>query len=80
MGTWRNLCQGVPRRGWRRPIESSIRIPSLVIAAAVGVIIVGVTQLPGTPVDTLPEFKPTVVEVQTEALGLSAEDETEARR
>ena len=80
MGTWRNLCQRVPRRKWRRPIESSIRFRGLVIAAPAGVIIVGVTQLPGAPVDALQEFKPTVVEVQTEALGLSAEDETEMCR
>ena len=34
----------------------------------------GITQLPGTPMDVLPEFTPPYVEVQTEALGLSAEE------
>ncbi|MFL5760432.1 MAG: efflux RND transporter permease subunit, partial [Thermomicrobiales bacterium] len=34
--------------------------------------VVGVVRLPDMPVDTLPEFTPTTVEVQTEALGLSA--------
>lgn len=55
-------------------IESSIRFRGLVIAAGVAVVIVGGLQLVNAPIDSLPEFKPTVVEVQTEALGLSAEE------
>ena len=35
---------------------------------------VGITQLRDAPVDVLPEFTPPYVEVQTEALGLSAEE------
>ena len=55
-------------------VGSSMRFRGLVVAIAAGAIVLGITQLPGTPVDTLPEFKRTVVEVQTEALGLSAEE------
>jgi Cu/Ag efflux pump CusA len=55
-------------------IESSIRFRGLVVAFAVGLIILGTIQLIDAPVDALPEFKPTIVEVQTEALGLSAEE------
>src|SRR5256885_1855670 len=36
--------------------------------------VIGVTQLRNQPVDVLPEFTPPYVEVQTEALGLSAEE------
>ena len=61
-------------------IGSSIKFQGLVAATAIGLLVFGITQLPDTPVDTLPEFKPTVVELQTEAVGLSAKDETELRR
>jgi hypothetical protein len=44
----------------------------LVLAAAVALIVVGVTQLPKAPVDVLPEFAPPYLEVRTEALSLSA--------
>jgi CzcA family heavy metal efflux pump len=40
----------------------------------VGLLVVGIIQLPRMPVDVLPEFTPPYVEVQTEALGLSAEE------
>jgi len=55
-------------------IAASIRFRGLAIAAAAALMILGITQLLGAPVDSLPEFKPTIVEVQTEALGLSAEE------
>ena len=35
--------------------------------------IIAITQLPNAPVNAPVEFKPTIVKVQTEALGLSAE-------
>jgi len=44
----------------------------LVVALAAGILSVGVLQLPDMAVDTLPEFTPAHVEIQTEALGLSA--------
>jgi Cu/Ag efflux pump CusA len=46
----------------------------LILAAAVGVLAVGIVQLRGTSLDVLPEFSPPYAEVQTEALGLSAEE------
>jgi len=44
----------------------------LVVALAAAVVVVGVSGLREMPVDVFPEFAPPVVEVQTEALGLSA--------
>lgn len=58
----------------RSIIRSSLRFRILVIAIAVGLMAVGITQLRGAPVDTLPEFTPPYVEVQTESLGLSAQE------
>ncbi len=55
-------------------VGSSLKFRRLVIAVAAGVLVLGITQIPKTSVDLLPEFKPTQVEVQTEALGLSAEE------
>src|SRR5437667_10375292 len=52
----------------------SLKFPLLVLALAVAMISVGITQLRTMPVDTLPEFAPPYVEVQTEALGLSASE------
>ncbi|MGH8902284.1 MAG: efflux RND transporter permease subunit [Egibacteraceae bacterium] len=46
----------------------------MVIAVAAGLMVFGITQLGNTPVDILPEFTRPTVEVQTEALGLSAEE------
>jgi CzcA family heavy metal efflux pump len=58
----------------RRIVESSLRFRLLVLGIAAGVIVLGIVQLRNTPVDALPEFTPPYVEVQTEALGLSAEE------
>src|SRR6266700_4155853 len=52
----------------------SLKFPLLMLALAVAMISVGITQLRNTPVDALPEFAPPYVEVQTEALGLSASE------
>jgi Cu/Ag efflux pump CusA len=52
----------------------SIRVRMLVLGIALAIVVLGVTQLPNAPVDVLPEFSPPYVEVQTEALGLSAEE------
>jgi Cu/Ag efflux pump CusA len=46
----------------------------IVVAAALALVVFGVTQLPNMPVDVLPEFAPPTVEVRTEALGLSADE------
>jgi Cu/Ag efflux pump CusA len=53
-------------------VVSGLRIRRLVLAAAVVLIVVGVVQLRDPAVDALPEFSRPTVEVQTEALGLSA--------
>lgn len=44
----------------------------LVLAVAAGILAFGFTSLPGMSVDAFPEFAPPQVEIQTEALGLSA--------
>ncbi|HEY9354728.1 MAG TPA: efflux RND transporter permease subunit [Arthrobacter sp.] len=44
----------------------------LVLALAAGLITFGVVNVPHMAVDTMPEFAPAQVEIQTEALGLSA--------
>jgi len=56
--------------GWI--LGSSLRFGRLVIALAIGLMVIGVAQLRSAPVDVYPEFKPPSVEIQTEALGLSA--------
>ena len=53
-------------------IGTSLRFKALVVAVAVAIMVVGFAQLPKMPVDALPEFSPPQVEIQTEALGLSA--------
>src|SRR5918999_293969 len=58
----------------RSIIGSSLRFRLLIIGVALGVMAVGIAQLRAAPVDALPEFTPPYVEVQTEALGLSADE------
>ena len=55
-------------------VGSSVRFRLLVIGGAVAVLLVGATQLRNARVDVLPEFTQPYVEVQTEALGLAAEE------
>ncbi len=55
-------------------VGSSLKFRRLVLAIAAGTMFFGFTQLDETPVDILPEFTPTTVEVQAEALGLSAKE------
>src|SRR5215212_8280088 len=58
----------------RSIIRSSLQLRYLVIVLAVALMVVGVGQLTRMPVDVLPEFSPPYVEIQTEALGLSAQE------
>jgi CzcA family heavy metal efflux pump len=58
----------------RSIIGSSLRFRLLVLGIAFGVMAIGISQLRSAPVDVLPEFTPPYVEVQTEALGLSANE------
>src|SRR5512145_268822 len=58
----------------RQIVESSLRLRVLLIAAAAVTMVVGVGELRRMPIDVLPEFAPPYVEIQTEALGLSANE------
>src|SRR5918992_763953 len=58
----------------RAIVGASLRFWLVILAIAVGVMAVGIVQLRSAPVDVLPEFTPPYVEVQTEALGLSAHE------
>jgi CzcA family heavy metal efflux pump len=56
----------------RAIIAGSLKYRILVLVVAIATLGLGIAQLRAMPVDALPEFTPTTVEVQTEALGLSA--------
>ena len=58
-------------------VQSSLKLRLVVVAFAAGLTIFGFTQIYDMPIDTLPEFSRFYAEIQTEALGLSA-DEVEA--
>ena len=58
----------------RSIIGVSLRFWLIIISVAVGVMAIGIAQLRAAPVNILPEFTPPYVEVQTEALGLSANE------
>lgn len=53
-------------------VAASLRWGRLVMAAALAALVVGAGALTSASVDTYPEFAPSAVQVQTEALGLSA--------
>jgi CzcA family heavy metal efflux pump len=55
-------------------IGSSLRFRLLVLGMAAALVVFGTMQLNEMPVDVFPEFAPPIVEVQTEAIGLSAEE------
>jgi CzcA family heavy metal efflux pump len=55
-------------------LELSLNFRLMVVALAAGLLLAGISQLRAMPVDVLPEFDPPYVEVQTEALGLSAKE------
>jgi CzcA family heavy metal efflux pump len=55
-------------------VGSSLKFKLLVLAVAAALMALGIDQLRSMPVETFPEFMPTRVEVQTESLGLSAEE------
>jgi CzcA family heavy metal efflux pump len=58
----------------RRIVRTSLRFRFLVIAAAAGMMGLGLTRLQNVPVDVFPEFAPPRVEVQTIAIGMSTEE------
>src|SRR3954449_6358563 len=53
-------------------VASSLRFSRMVLALALAVPVLALAGLRGAPVDVYPEFMPPTVEIQTEALGLSA--------
>jgi CzcA family heavy metal efflux pump len=53
-------------------VDGALRFRLLVVALGAAVLVAGVEQSTTMPVDALPEFAPPRIEVQTEALGLSA--------
>ncbi len=53
-------------------VGASLKFRLLVVALGAATLVIGVSQLRAMPVDVLPEFVPPTVEIQTEALGLSA--------
>jgi CzcA family heavy metal efflux pump len=55
-------------------IRSSLRFRYLVVAAAAGMMVLGITTLPHQQVDVFPEFAPPRVLIQTACLGLSTSD------
>ena len=57
-----------------RFLSGVMRFRLLILGAAIGVLAIGIVQLRSAPVDVLPEFSPPYAEIQTEALGLSAEE------
>lgn len=58
----------------RALVSTSVRFRMLAIGLAGALLLVGATQIQNARVDVLPQFTPPYVEVQTEALGLSAEE------
>ncbi len=56
----------------RSIVEWSLKVRITIVAAAAGLLIFGIARLGDTPTNLLPEFLPPTVEIQTEALGLSA--------
>lgn len=55
-------------------VGTSIELRVLVVVVAALIMVFGIAQLRQMPVDVLPEFSPPYVEIQTESLGLSAEE------
>src|SRR5512134_1058953 len=55
-------------------VKSSLKFQFLVITIAIALMAFGITQFRGMPVDVLPEYSLPYVEIQTEALGLSAKE------
>ncbi|HYO34338.1 MAG TPA: efflux RND transporter permease subunit [Nocardioidaceae bacterium] len=58
--------------GWI--VGAGVRARALVLILAVAAVVMGVVLLRATPIEPVPEFAPVTVEVQSEALGLSAQE------
>jgi Cu/Ag efflux pump CusA len=68
------MSEKEPRTLMRWIIRSSLKFRYLVVAAAAGVMLLGITALPHQQIDVFPEFAPPRVLVQTACLGLSTSD------
>ncbi|MDB5384372.1 MAG: putative silver efflux pump, partial [Planctomycetaceae bacterium] len=55
-------------------VTTSLHLRVMVLAASIVLIVFGVQTLQTTPLDVFPEFAPPLVEIQTEAPGLSTEE------
>ena len=55
-------------------VSTALRLRVATVAAALVLMVVGIRLVRTTPVDVFPEFAPTLVEIQTEAPGLSTEE------
>src|SRR5919107_1631221 len=55
-------------------VSTSLRLRVLVLALSIVLIIVGIRTARRAPLDVFPEFAPPLVEIQTEAPGLSTEE------
>jgi Cu/Ag efflux pump CusA len=52
-------------------VSTSLHLRVVVVALAILLMVVGIRVVPSTPLDVFPEFAPPLVEIQTEAPGLS---------
>jgi Cu/Ag efflux pump CusA len=55
-------------------VSAALRFSRLVVAVAIGILGVGLFQLQNAAVDVYPEFEPPDIQIQAEALGLSAQE------
>src|SRR5882724_8599827 len=55
-------------------VSTSLKLRVLVLALSIVLMIVGVRTARNAPLDVFPEFAPPLIEVQTEAPGLSTEE------
>jgi CzcA family heavy metal efflux pump len=68
------MTDAEPRTLMRWIISSSLKFRHLVLAAAAGLMVLGITLLPQMHVDVFPEFAPPRVVIQTACVGLSTSD------
>lgn len=52
-------------------VSAALRLRGIVVMLAIILMVAGIRTLPSTPLDVFPEFAPPLVEIQTEAPGLS---------
>src|SRR5437870_3552290 len=55
-------------------VSNSLRLRVIVLALSIALVVFGVRTLEKTPLDVFPEFAPPLVEIQTEAPGLSTQE------